>query len=275
MQKRLIVNSDDLGLSEEVNRGILEAHHNGIVTSATLMMTMDAVEHALSGIRDTTLDVGLHIDLSWGRPISQPHEIPSLVRADGRFKGKTQLLKSLAFRQIKPQDIEQEISAQVRQFKQTGLPLVHVDVHQHFHGFPSIMKSLARVARLEKIPYIRYVNERTSSSFVNSIMYIMFHFSKRYFSKNIRTADHFLGLALTNRLNEESLLLQLSEVQPGLTELMCHPGYNDPLLTLSRLQSRELEVTALTSKKVRDTISTNGILLTTFRDELRTGTTCS
>lgn len=268
MQKRLIVNADDLGLSEEVNRGIIEAHRNGIVTSATLMVTMEAVDHALASIQDSSLDVGLHIDLSWGRSISLPAEIPSLVDADSRFLGKKQLLKQLLLRKVRPQDIEKEIFAQVGRFKQTGLTLFHIDVHQHFHGFPVVMKSLAKVAHSENIPFIRFVNEPTFDKPVNSIMYLMFLFSKQHFPKQSRAADNFLGLALTNRLNADSLLPQLAKIQPGLTELMCHPGYDDPALnTLSRLQSREAEVEALTSQKVRNIIASQEIILTTFRDE--------
>ncbi len=275
MKKRLIVNADDLGLSEQINHGILQAHHNGIVTSATLMMTMGGVDHALTHIHDTTLDVGLHIDLTWGRALSAPQDIPSLVNADGTFIGKKQLLKSLALGKIPSLQVEREIATQVNAFKQTGLQLFHTDVHQHFHGFPVIMRALARVAQQEDIPYIRNVNEFAPTSIVNIAMVVLFLFSKRYLPGSIRHADHFLGLALTNRLNEKSLLPQLMKVQPGLTELMCHPGYDDPLLnTLSRLQSREMEITALTSKPVRDVLTENAIELTTFRDEYQAGLTC-
>lgn len=276
MQKKLIINADDLGLSEEVNRGIFTAHHQGIVTSATLMVTMAGVEHALEGIRGSRLDVGLHIDLSWGRPIAPPAEIPSLVGADGRFPGKKPLLKKLMLGQIRPRDLEREIDAQVKCFRKTGLALFHADVHQHFHGFPVIMKALAKTARAERIPFLRFVNEPSWTTPASTMIYLMFCLSRRHFPGCCRAADHFLGLALTGRLNRETLMVQLEKVQPGLTELMCHPGFNDPALAaLSRLQSRETELAALTDTRVRDTVAAQGIVLTTFRDELNAAPTAS
>lgn len=96
----------------------------------------------------------------------------------------------------------------------------------------------------------------------------MFLLAKRHFPAQHRATDHFLGLALTNRLKKNSLALQLEKVKPGLTELMCHPGYNDPDLDhLSRLQAREAEVEALTSDTIKNIISSRNITLTTFRDE--------
>lgn len=272
MNKRLIVNADDLGLSEQVNRGIFDAHHNGIVTSATLMVTMPGVEHALANLAGSRLDVGLHIDLSWGRPVSPPAEIPSLVDESGRFIGKKRLMSGLFLRKIRPQDVAREISAQASRFRQTGLALFHVDVHQHFHGFPVVMQALAGVASRERIPFIRLVNESVWTKPVYAMIYLMFRLAKHHFPGSARAADHFLGLALTDRLNETTLLPQLRTIKPGLTELMCHPGYHDPLLTgVSRLQSREAEVRALTSRKVQDYLTEHGIVLTTFRDEYQAG----
>jgi predicted glycoside hydrolase/deacetylase ChbG (UPF0249 family) len=64
MEKFLIVNADDLGASVGVNRGILECHTRGIVTSASLMVTGRAVAQAVSISRDhPALAVGLHWDV--------------------------------------------------------------------------------------------------------------------------------------------------------------------------------------------------------------------
>lgn len=270
MPKKLIVNADDLGLSEKTNDGIMEAHLNGIVTSATLMMTMPAVDHALAAARNCDLDIGLHVDVSWGRSVFEPVGQTTLTDETGQFLGKKQLLRQLALNRIDYHELVNEIRSQVRAFRSKDLPLYHVDVHQHFHGFPVVMKAIAAVAVSEKIPCIRIVNELTFSKLVNTFIFLMFRYSRR-FVPNLRLyADHFLGLSLTDRLEESSLCPVLLNLKSGLTELMCHPGYDDPALSaFSRLQSREAEIEALTSTAVKDIIDANEINLTTYRDELK------
>jgi len=61
--RRLIVNADDFGLRAGVNRGIIEAHKNGIVTSASLMVNRPYAAEAADYARGhPKLSVGLHFD---------------------------------------------------------------------------------------------------------------------------------------------------------------------------------------------------------------------
>jgi len=62
--KYLIVNGDDFGASPGINRGILEAHQYGILTSTSLLVNTPWSEEAASFGRVTPLlSVGLHFDL--------------------------------------------------------------------------------------------------------------------------------------------------------------------------------------------------------------------
>jgi chitin disaccharide deacetylase len=64
--KYLVINADDFGASAGLNRGILEAHTHGVVTSASLMVTGRAVQEAVAMSQDYPgLSVGLHWDV-WG-----------------------------------------------------------------------------------------------------------------------------------------------------------------------------------------------------------------
>jgi len=82
MTRRLIVNADDFGLTPGVSAGILSAHHHGIVTSTTLLATAAIDPEQLAALRDSGLGVGIHVNLTLGRPLSNGR---SLVDADGRF----------------------------------------------------------------------------------------------------------------------------------------------------------------------------------------------
>lgn len=84
--RRLIVSADDLGLHEDINRGIEQAHNQGIVTSVSLVACGEAFDHAIAVLRSCpNLDVGVHLTLVEERPLSSPSEIPSLVGTDGRL----------------------------------------------------------------------------------------------------------------------------------------------------------------------------------------------
>ena len=168
LNRFLIINADDFGLSTTVNEGIIDSYTNGIVTSTSMMLTMSSFEHAFNKAEEfPDLDIGIHIDLSWGNPLSKPVDIPSLVNSNGKFLGKKKLFFQLLFNHISLVELECEILAQVKFFKQSGLRLFHADVHQHFHCFPIVMKALMNVAILEEIPYVRLPLELSFSSFKN------------------------------------------------------------------------------------------------------------
>ena len=71
--KRLIINADDFGLSPGVNRGILEAFKDGILTSTTMMVNMEHFDEAVEiAHRHPDLPVGIHLSLLWGPPVARP-----------------------------------------------------------------------------------------------------------------------------------------------------------------------------------------------------------
>src|ERR1700751_3171264 len=86
--KNLIVNADDLGWTEGVNRGILEAHRNGIVTSASLLANGASFADGIDGAKSTRgLGVGVHLNLSDGAPVAPRELVTSLLDNDGEFNG--------------------------------------------------------------------------------------------------------------------------------------------------------------------------------------------
>jgi predicted glycoside hydrolase/deacetylase ChbG (UPF0249 family) len=68
--RRLIVNADDFGLTPGVSAGILSAHRHGIVSSTTLLATAAIDAEQLAELRDSSLGVGIHVNLTLGRPLS-------------------------------------------------------------------------------------------------------------------------------------------------------------------------------------------------------------
>jgi len=82
----VVVTADDLGLSPGVTRGIFEAHRRGVVRSTSLLVTFaSSAEAAALARAEPDLEVGLHIDLVGGGPVSDPAAVPSLCDREGRF----------------------------------------------------------------------------------------------------------------------------------------------------------------------------------------------
>ena len=67
----VIIHADDLGYSDAVNHGILDAHTRGIVTSTAFMTNMRATETGAAAARaHPGLETGLHVNLTEGRPLT-------------------------------------------------------------------------------------------------------------------------------------------------------------------------------------------------------------
>ena len=114
MNKRLIINADDLGLSRGITDGILLAHREGILTSASLMVNQPATEYAVGQLSSVPkLDVGIHLNLCQGTPVLPASAIPSLVNKDGNFHSPAEMGRKLVLCQVSPKEIEAEFLAQI------------------------------------------------------------------------------------------------------------------------------------------------------------------
>ena len=108
MPARLIINADDFGLTRGINRSIIELHQAGVLTSATLMATGPAFEHAVAVARaNPALGIGCHIVFTDGTPASPPDKIPTLIGPDRRnFRPSLiSFLRALLLGQIREEDI--------------------------------------------------------------------------------------------------------------------------------------------------------------------------
>ena len=114
MVKRLIVNADDLGRTRGINRGILEAHLDGIVTSATLMVNYATAREAVSRCREAPgLGLGLHVALTGGAPRLPRERVPSLVDPRGQLPAKPEGLAG-----SDPHEVQAEVWAQLERFRE-------------------------------------------------------------------------------------------------------------------------------------------------------------
>jgi predicted glycoside hydrolase/deacetylase ChbG (UPF0249 family) len=129
MERVLIVNADDFGLSKGQNYGIIEACRNGVVTSTTALVNGAAIDHAAQLSRSTPeLAVGMHFVLTLGEPLSA---MPGLTR-DGRL-GKW-IWQQAEEDSLPLEEIAHELACQYRRFVELfGHEPTHLDSHHHVH----------------------------------------------------------------------------------------------------------------------------------------------
>lgn len=149
----LIVNADDFGLNQAATDGILECHRAGSVTSTTLMANApDCVRAADLAAGHPALGVGLHFNLTWGRPLNEPSRVPALLDREGEFLSRSELATRLLLGRVPRTQIDRELEAQVDRVRRLGVAITHVDSHQHVHAFPQIFSSIARFCSDDSLP---------------------------------------------------------------------------------------------------------------------------
>ncbi len=255
----LVVNADDLGRSPQTNAGIFKAFRSGIVTSASLMTNMPAFEEAVSGAEELQLPLGLHLNLTEGRPLCPAGAIPTLVNEEGQFFGKTDFFLRLKQGKISLEDVRREVTVQTERALQFGLRLDHLDGHHHVHAVPPVYAVSAETARKAGIPFMRVVSPPR------------FLFPIRAFAQQAATcvslkrvkglagADHFWGFELWLVENKEAALLRLIDLlRPGLNELMCHPAAG------GSNEGRTAELEALCSERVKEKLMRRRVRLCSF-----------
>ena len=242
------MNADDFGLTAGVSRGILEAHRRGIVTSTTALANLPpepALDAEAAGLPD--LGLGLHLNLTWGSPVSPVEAVPSLVDAEGRFHRRPEVMVERAV----PDEVRREAEAQIEAFtRRFGRPPTHLDSHHHVHRLPGIRDVVFGVVVAVRVPL-----RSQDPGFRDGL--------RRH---GVRTPDHFVGDAGAEPYwTLERLLDVLARLPVGLTELMCHPGHYDDALAQSRYgPPREVELRALCDPDVRATIDRLEIRLCHF-----------
>ena len=284
--RRLIVNADDFGLTQGVNRATVEAHSDGIVTSATLMANGGAFEDAIqSALSTPRLSVGCHVVLVDGLPVLGVGRTPTLSnrKADGRFyEGLSGFAMRAVLGRIDPEEIEAEVTAQIRKLQAAGVAVSHVDAHKHTHIFPTVLRPLLRAARACGVPAVRnpfgpvhfsILAKRPSLwkryGQVTVLSRLGGTFRRSVADAGMLTPDGTVGVVSTGAMDGRIFESIVDRLPEGTWELVCHPGYNDA--DLGRIQtrlreSRAVELRLLTSPEARETLARSGVQLISYRD---------
>jgi len=286
--KHLILNADDFGMTLGVNQGIIRAHRDGILTSATLMANGLAYDDAVVQAKTVPeLGVGCHLVLIGGKAVAPLKQVKSLADADGNLpQSLPSFVARLSAGLIRTGAIEHEFRAQIEKIRSSGIVVTHLDTHKHTHAHPKVMEALARVAKQLGITRIRkpmenlrdswrttrsaradgtgHTAELVAAAAARAVTPWFKAISRKY---GLRSPDHFLGLAMTGSLGPAPLRRMIETLPDGSTEIMLHPAVRDDALAQSgsRLQmQRELELQALIDPGVKSALAERDIRLISY-----------
>ena len=280
--KRLILTGDDFGLSVPVNAAIERAYQNGILTTASLMLSgaalADAIERAR---RHPGLKIGLHITLVCGRPVLPSADVPDL--ADGNGNLPSHLFRAgvrFFFRPAVRRQLEAEIRAQFAAFRATGLHLDHVNAHHHMHLHPTVCALILKVGREFGMSAVRVPHEPPLPSWRASRE----GFTRRLGTwvllgpwvqmmvralrqANLRHNDFVFGMQDTGRMSADRVLALVSQLPEGVSEMFFHPAVRkSPETPWPTHYACEEELEALTSPVVAAALKASGVHRISFSE---------
>jgi predicted glycoside hydrolase/deacetylase ChbG (UPF0249 family) len=268
--KSLIVNADDFGLTSGVNHAVISAHETGIVTSTTIMVNMPRFEEAARlALQHPSLGVGLHFNITQGEPLAQPKTIRSLLNTADSFTGSSSTLaRRWVAGRLKKEEIIVELRAQIEKALSKRLTLTHIDSHKHSHALPVVFDAILDTAWECGIGAVRLPAGPILSAGRAVVLNLLSRgYRSRMQRRSFRGSDSLAGITRTGHWTRSWLMSLLAGLPNGVTELFCHPGYNDDDLDQihTRLRaSREVELELLTDREVVAEVERQGIKLINF-----------
>ena len=261
--KYLIINGDDLCLDRHTDKAILEAYHQGVLTSTSAFVNLPGALDNLIKLHDENPDIpiGLHFNMTLGKPISAASEIKNLVDDNGFFYPIDKILRRLP--DMPAGEVKKELAAQAELFISSGVPLSHIDYHHHLAAlYTPFFEAVREVAREYGVPIRNPVPVSIykiidtgarggggSASMRKLILYGVTHpfksipmmskvgpdafiaQEKLMAEEGIISSDWFIDSFYENA-SVENFISILAQLPHGVSELMCHPGIEEELKVL-------------------------------------------
>ncbi|HEX3871910.1 MAG TPA: ChbG/HpnK family deacetylase [Pirellulales bacterium] len=284
---RIIFHADDLGMSTAVNEGILGAFERGILTSTSVLANGPAASQGLMAMKEwmpcaaggelanasrrralgepsAAFDLGVHLNLTQGRPLTA-HRYPSeLLDAQGCFLAPGRLLAALVYHGDRfTADIYAELAEQIRFVRDHGVTPTHANGHQYVEMFPHVGRAVIDALTDVHIPVMRLALENRLAATTlyrgRFSAWALAHIKRRFAARllplveasDLQHSDEFFGTAHAGHITLDVLRRRFQYFADGrLLEVGIHPGsderadaptspWHDPL---SALRPRERDL---------------------------------
>jgi len=280
--KRLIINADDCGVSQEVNEAIGKCFAEGRITGTSIISVSRYFSQAVMVLRDIgKTEVGVHLTLTG-----------DFLPADGDGKEKTSMAvsgevfprdyRSLAFLyvcgRVSREHVYEEFKAQIRKVADSELQVTHLDSHEHIHMFPGILEVTLDLAREFSIPYVRIPVEPAgviTASFkvkdlarYTALRTMSAMNVKKIKDASIKSNDAFLGHFHSGRITDNIFCRMIDRLKPGITEAAFHPAFFDEKTSYghSGQKNAAMEFDVLMNGRWKDRANELGVELVSHTD---------
>ena len=285
----LIINADDFGYCPRRDRAILDLFEQRSISSTSLLVNGDYAAHACTQAKRTHLPMGLHLNLTEGRPVTDDlSRIRSLVDSQGLMHGKFGLRARLDQGSIQTEHLLHEIEMQLIRYQgltDSRSPF-HLDGHQHIHVHPKVVDSVARLAQQYHVQYIRVPADpmlfslEPKNSFYDEIDQQAQSAKKVFNQYGLKSPEHFFGMTTMGSAmtleTVEQCLKTIPKAGSVTVEWMCHPGYpSDPHVGgcgtgcpdhFSQSHERQEEFDLLSNMKLKKLFDKYNVQVCTYED---------
>jgi len=276
--KQIILNADDFGRHELINRAVERCVADGVLRSATLMPGGAAFDDAAAlAARTSALGVGIHLTLVNGNPVLPPAAIPSLVTETGVFvDDHTAFAMRLLRGRVSLDEVRAELAAQLRRVEAAGIHPTHADSHQHMHVLPHIIDIVLDLCRAAKIPAMRAPRAPLFAGNFGGVGQLIGRtglavLARRAATKarrrGIAVPDHFAGIVAGEAVDTAALTQIAAQLADGTTEVMLHPGTDSTALIRDCRWQHDFaaELAAACAPEVRAALAAEGAAVVNFQ----------
>ena len=282
LRRRLIITADDFGLTLGVNDAVEQAHTHGVLSTASLMVTGAAAADAVARARRLpNLKVGLHLVLVEGATVLPKALVPDLLDKRGLLSSDQVRLgiRYFALPAVR-QQLAAEIRAQFEAFRDTRLPLDHVNAHKHMHLHPVVARLMLAIGREFGVRAVRIPAEPAILLAAAGVPPSAAASMLRAWTKQLRwqarragmmVNDHVFGIAFSGRMTSDRVIPVLSSLPSGLTEIYFHPAAAKESL-IGKLMpdyDHQAELECLLDSRFRAAVEDSGIEMTTWTKQSR------
>jgi len=269
--KLIIIHADDLGETHAVNAAATQALERGAVNSASMMVPCPWFPEIADFAKShPDADLGLHLTLTservyyrWG-PVAPGDQVPTLIDENGYLRHDWD-----DHPRIDPKQVEAEVRAQVERALRMGVHPTHLDSHQYrlIMNGKELFDAMLRVAHGYKLPV-----------FVTRDWFAQYPYLASSIGPDDVVLDHTVTIDPDVPAQKwvDFYLTALKNLQPGLTEFVIHPGFDDEELRAATRERptwgaawRQRDYDFFTSEEFRQALQRENIKLITWRELAR------